>query len=73
MTSPVAVVTGAGSGIGRVVSHALLGAGYRVALAGRRAEALRQTAGDAPGALAVPTDVSDPAAVEALFQKVKQE
>jgi len=73
MTSPVAVVTGAGSGIGRVVSHALLGAGYRVALAGRRAEALHQTAGDAPGALVVPTDVSDPAAVETLFHRVRQE
>jgi len=73
MTSPVAVVTGAGSGIGRVVSHALLGAGYRVALAGRRAEALHQTAGDAPGALVVPTDVSDLAAVETLFHRVRQE
>jgi NAD(P)-dependent dehydrogenase (short-subunit alcohol dehydrogenase family) len=73
MTSPVAVVTGAGSGIGRVVSHALLGAGYRVAMAGRRAEALQQTAGDAPGALAVPTDVSDQAEVAALFERVREE
>jgi NAD(P)-dependent dehydrogenase (short-subunit alcohol dehydrogenase family) len=73
MTNPVAVVTGAGSGIGRVVSHALLGAGYRVALAGRRAEALHRTADGAPGALVVPTDVSDPASVAALFARVRAE
>jgi NAD(P)-dependent dehydrogenase (short-subunit alcohol dehydrogenase family) len=73
MTKPVAVVTGAGSGIGRVVSHALVGAGYRVALAGRRAEALRRTAGDEPDALPVPTDVSDPDSVAALFARVRTE
>ena len=57
----VAVVTGAGSGLGREVTHALLGAGYRVALAGRREDALRETLSDAaPGrAIAVPTDVGD--------------
>ena len=71
MTDPVAVVTGAGSGIGRVVSHALLGAGYRVALAGRRADALHATAGDATRALVVPTDVSDPDSVTALFARVR--
>jgi NAD(P)-dependent dehydrogenase (short-subunit alcohol dehydrogenase family) len=71
MTNPVAVVTGAGSGIGRVVSQALLAAGYRVALAGRRSDALHRTAGDAPGALAVPTDVSDPDSVAALFARVR--
>jgi NADP-dependent 3-hydroxy acid dehydrogenase YdfG len=63
----VAVVTGAGSGIGRVVARALLGAGYRVALAGRRAPALEETAGGEPEALVVPTDVADEAAVHALF------
>jgi NADP-dependent 3-hydroxy acid dehydrogenase YdfG len=63
----VAVVTGAGSGIGRVVARALLGAGYRVALAGRRAPALEETAAGEPGALVVPTDVADEAAVRALF------
>jgi NAD(P)-dependent dehydrogenase (short-subunit alcohol dehydrogenase family) len=73
MTHPVAVVTGAGSGIGRVVSQALLGAGYRVALAGRRAEALAQTTGEAPAALVVPTDVSDPDSVAALFSRVRDE
>jgi NAD(P)-dependent dehydrogenase (short-subunit alcohol dehydrogenase family) len=67
----VAVVTGAGSGIGRQVALGLLEAGYRVALAGRRRElldAVRSQAGARAGsALAVPTDVRDPAAVRALF------
>jgi NAD(P)-dependent dehydrogenase (short-subunit alcohol dehydrogenase family) len=62
-----AVVTGAGSGIGRAVARALIADGWEVALAGRRAEALRETA---PDALAVPTDVRDPAAVDALFAAV---
>ncbi len=68
----IAIVTGAGSGIGRVVALALLEEGYAVALAGRRPEALEETvaaAGDAGArALALPTDVADPAAVAALFQ-----
>ena len=66
----VAIVTGAGSGIGRAVALALLADGYRVALAGRRAEALHAVcveSGAAERALAVPTDVTDPAAVQALF------
>ncbi|WP_394789338.1 SDR family oxidoreductase [Rhodoferax sp.] len=67
----VAIVTGAGSGIGRAVALALLADGYRVALAGRRAEAL-QAVVDESGAgergLAVPTDVTDPAAVQNLFE-----
>ena len=67
----VAIVTGAGSGIGRASAIALLNAGYHVALAGRRADALQQTAalaGEAGSrALAVPTDCSDPASVKALF------
>src|SRR5829696_8078567 len=63
----VALVTGAGSGIGRAVARALLGVGYRVVLAGRRPEPLDETrAGDAR-ATVVPTDVSDPEAVASLF------
>jgi NAD(P)-dependent dehydrogenase (short-subunit alcohol dehydrogenase family) len=72
----VALVTGAGSGIGRAVSVALQGAGYSVVLAGRRREALERTAGMASDAgesmLPVPTDVGDPASVKALFTVVKQ-
>ena len=70
-----ALVTGAGSGIGRAVALALIGEGWRVALAGRRREALEQTAGmageGASRALVVPTDVSDEASVEALFAVIK--
>jgi NAD(P)-dependent dehydrogenase (short-subunit alcohol dehydrogenase family) len=72
----VAIVTGAGTGIGRAVAVALLAAGYRVALAGRRAEHLAATAAaahvDAGCVLAVPTDVGDPAAVKALFAGTKE-
>jgi NAD(P)-dependent dehydrogenase (short-subunit alcohol dehydrogenase family) len=72
----IAVVTGAGSGIGREASVALMKASYAVVLAGRRREALEQTAalGKAAGArtLVVPTDVGDPAAVRALFAKTKE-
>jgi NAD(P)-dependent dehydrogenase (short-subunit alcohol dehydrogenase family) len=66
----VAVVTGAGSGIGREVTRALLGAGWRVALAGRREETLRETSRDG---LIVPTDVTDAHAVGALFARVRDE
>jgi NAD(P)-dependent dehydrogenase (short-subunit alcohol dehydrogenase family) len=70
-----AIVTGAGTGIGKAVSLALLREGYRVALAGRRKELLDRVvteAGERGGAaLAVPTDVSDPAAVRALFAQAK--
>ena len=71
----VAVVTGAGSGIGRAVSQALLAAGYRVALAGRREESLGETL-DAAAArddgLIVPTDVRNLASVEELFARVSE-
>ncbi len=69
----VAVITGAGSGIGRAVALAFLGAGYRAALAGRRLEPLEQTAslsGAGERALPVPADVSRPDSVRALFDRV---
>jgi NAD(P)-dependent dehydrogenase (short-subunit alcohol dehydrogenase family) len=67
----VAVVTGAGTGIGKSVAHAMLRDGYRVVLAGRRLEPLQQAIADSgvdkARALAVPTDVGDPQSVKALF------
>jgi NAD(P)-dependent dehydrogenase (short-subunit alcohol dehydrogenase family) len=66
-----AVVTGAGSGIGRAVARALLDDGYLVALAGRRAGALEETAGGSANAFTVPTDVADEHSVEALFDAVR--
>ena len=75
MANKVAVVTGAGSGIGKASALALLNAGYCVALAGRRAELLDQTvteSGAGSRALAVPTDVSKPADVNALFAKTQE-
>jgi NAD(P)-dependent dehydrogenase (short-subunit alcohol dehydrogenase family) len=72
----VAIVTGAGSGIGKQTALALLQEGYSVALAGRRVEPLEATARDAgqagSRALVVPTDVTDPASVRALFAKTKE-
>jgi NAD(P)-dependent dehydrogenase (short-subunit alcohol dehydrogenase family) len=71
----VAVVTGAGTGIGKAVAVTLLKNGYRVALAGRRPEPLAEAiaeSGAAPGrAIAVPTDVTQPESVAALFDRVK--
>jgi NAD(P)-dependent dehydrogenase (short-subunit alcohol dehydrogenase family) len=69
----VAIVTGAGSGIGRAVSLALLNAGWSVALAGRRGAALAETARAAQDGetLVVPTDVADEAAVDALFDQAR--
>jgi NAD(P)-dependent dehydrogenase (short-subunit alcohol dehydrogenase family) len=61
-----AVITGAGSGIGRAVAHALLADGWSVVLAGRREAALRETLAGGDG-LVIPTDVTDPASVDALF------
>ncbi len=71
----IAIVTGAGSGIGKSVALTLLKDGYSVALAGRRKDALEQTvkeSGAGARALAVPTDVSDPQSVKALFARAKQ-
>ena len=64
----VAIVTGGGTGIGRAAAEALLGAGWRVVVAGRRPEPLQEVARQVPErALAVPTDMTDPDAVRALF------
>jgi NAD(P)-dependent dehydrogenase (short-subunit alcohol dehydrogenase family) len=72
----VALVTGAGSGIGRAVSLALQARGYAVVLAGRRAAALKQTASmsvaEGGRMLLAPTDVTVPDAVETLFAKTKE-
>ena len=77
MSTKHAVVTGAGSGVGRAAALALLGGGWSVALAGRRKDALEETiglAGEAKSrALAIPTDVGDPKAVNALFDRIKSE
>jgi NAD(P)-dependent dehydrogenase (short-subunit alcohol dehydrogenase family) len=71
----IAIVTGAGSGIGRAVALALVKEGWSVALAGRRAEPLAKTADEAGAgdrALAVPTDITDPDSVARLFAKAVQ-
>lgn len=75
MDGKVAVVTGAGSGVGAAVTGELVAAGYRVALAGRRPGPLQEVAArasdDVTRTLAVPTDVSDAGAVAALFAAVR--
>lgn len=74
-TEKIALVTGAGSGIGRAVSLALCEAGYDTVLAGRREEPLEETArlAETSGSrtLVVPTDVSDDSSVTALFEKTR--
>ncbi|MCU1234405.1 MAG: short-chain dehydrogenase/reductase [Candidatus Solibacter sp.] len=67
-----ALVTGAGSGIGRAVALALLAAGFRVALAGRRQAELERTASGAEGMLVAPADVTNPESVRALFERVQE-
>src|SRR6266700_2508015 len=72
----VALVTGAGTGIGKAVALALMGVGYCVTLAGRRADKLEEAAREgkstAGRSLVVPTDVADPASIKALFAKTKE-
>ncbi len=76
MANKVAVVTGAGTGVGKAAALALMGGGYAVVLAGRRKEPLEQTAGEGKAkggtALVVPTDVRDPASIKALFAKTRE-
>ena len=68
----IALITGAGSGIGRACAQALVEAGWQVVLAGRRREALEETAAQAPDRMmVVPTDVADPDQIAALFDQVK--
>lgn len=73
-TQKIALVTGAGSGVGRSAALSLAAAGYSVVIAGRRPEALHETIDMARGAemFAVPTDVSDPDSVSALFDVIAQ-
>jgi NAD(P)-dependent dehydrogenase (short-subunit alcohol dehydrogenase family) len=74
-TQKVALVTGAGTGIGKAVALALMRDGYAVTLAGRRSDKLEETASEGAltgsMSLVVPTDVSDPASVNALFARTK--
>ena len=73
LTGRIAIVTGAGSGIGRAAALALLADGWSVALAGRRPEPLEQVAeesGAGARAFAVPTDVANAESVQALFAAV---
>ena len=73
--SKIAIVTGAGTGVGKAAAKALMGAGYRVALVGRRMEMLQEVFDTSPKgqAIMVPTDVADPEAVKALFDKTVKE
>ena len=74
MTGKIALVTGAGSGIGRAVALALAKVGYTVVLAGRRLGQLEQVAREAgSGSIAVAADVKDPASVDALFARVAKD
>lgn len=65
--SRVVVITGAGSGLGRITTREFLRRGHHVVLAGRRRQNLLETARDHPQALIVPTDVTDPRSVKSLF------
>jgi len=72
MDARIALVTGAGSGIGRAVSVALSVAGFSVVLAGRRKEELEKTAALGKNMLPVPTDVTNPDSVKALFSRLER-
>jgi NAD(P)-dependent dehydrogenase (short-subunit alcohol dehydrogenase family) len=70
----IAAITGAGSGVGKAAALALSRGGFVVVLAGRRADKLEAVAKEAEGtSLVVPTDVSEPASIHALFAKIKND
>ncbi|MEU6585700.1 SDR family oxidoreductase [Nocardia sp. NPDC046763] len=74
-TSKIVLVTGAGTGLGRTMTHALTAAGHQVVAVGRTAATLDQVGASAPGpgsVAAVPADVTDPAAVDAVFAHIAQ-
>jgi NAD(P)-dependent dehydrogenase (short-subunit alcohol dehydrogenase family) len=73
-TDRIAIVTGAGTGVGRAAAHSLAGAGWKVVLSGRRRDPLEEVAAEigADNALIVPTDVTDPASIAALFEATVQ-
>jgi len=74
MTAKIALVTGAGSGIGRAVALALAKVGFTVVLAGRRLPQLEQVAREAgSGAVGIATDVTDPASIDALFERIEKD
>src|ERR1700733_8030050 len=68
----IALVTGAGSGIGKAVALALMNDGYNVVLAGRRREPLEAAASEGKNGFAVPADVTDAVSVAALFSAIEQ-
>src|SRR3712207_3745770 len=74
--SKIAIVTGAGTGVGKAISAGLLNAGYAVVMAGRRKDALeaaqREIGGPEGSTLLVPTDITDPSSVAALFARTKE-
>jgi NAD(P)-dependent dehydrogenase (short-subunit alcohol dehydrogenase family) len=72
VTDKIALVTGAGTGIGRETTLALLAAGYAVVLAGRHKSLLEMTAADPARILVVATDVSDEGSVQSLFAKIAE-
>lgn len=68
----IALITGAGTGIGKVTAQALLREGYKVILSGRRREKLEQVAPESSEVLIVPSDVTNPESVQALFAKIRE-
>lgn len=74
--SRIAIVTGAGTGVGKAISRALLEAGFTVVMAGRRQEVLeaaeREVRASGTSVLSVPTDITDPSSVAALFAKTRE-